>query len=579
MADERDDIRARIDIVDLVGREIQLKKTGRTYKGLCPFHQDRNPSFTVSSETGRYKCWSCGEAGDIFTWEMKRRNVDFVEALQTLAKEAGVTLKTRKDALPPSVRLQQEAAMNEALAFFRDQLSKNSSASEYCDRRGLDASIQAQWEMGYAPEVGGALAVRLKKAGFSLAECKTLFLVDEDAHGGYFDKFRGRLMFPIRDEKGQLVAFGGRVLGDSHPKYINSSDTPLYRKSRVLYGMNRAKDAISKLRQAVLVEGYTDVIACHQGGMNNALASLGTSLAEDHAKLLKRWCDEVVILYDSDDAGRKAAERGIEILKAEGLKVRVALMAQGEDPDTLLKSGGPAVLKEAVDGALSPIDYKLKALAQRHDVRDDDYWTGAIKIIAESESRPEVDRHLNEIAHKYPWERNATKALEHLRRQVNAVRSRLRRGLQQERPTVLPEHHSVKGALSSAEIVMLQACLTDQLREGTWRFACSADLYETPIGERIGEALKIAYPEGAPKGRSSDWLHNIEPEDLRQTLSDLTMDFRSENLTQERLIDALRKLKDAKDQRETEALRRSGASAEDLFQRVLQRKGQKEAAN
>ncbi|MEZ0326234.1 MAG: DNA primase [Fimbriimonas sp.] len=574
MADERDDIRARIDIVDLVGREIQLKKTGRTYKGLCPFHQDRNPSFTVSSETGRYKCWSCGEAGDIFTWEMKRRNVDFIEALQTLAKEAGVALKTRKDALPPSVRLQQEAAMIEALSFFREQLAKNSSASEYCERRGLDQPVVDYWEMGYAPDVGGALAVRLKKQGFSLAECKSLFLVDEDASGGYYDKFRGRLMFPIRDEKGQLVAFGGRVLGDAHPKYINSSDTPLYRKSRVLYGMNKAKDSISKLRQAVLVEGYTDVIACHRGSITNALASLGTALAEDHAKLLKRWCDEVVILYDSDDAGRKAAERGIEILRVEGLKVRVALMAQGEDPDTLLKNGGPAALQEAVDGALSPIDYKLKALAQRHDVRDNDYWIGAIKIIAESESRPEVDRHLNEIAHKYPWERNATKALAQLAREVNAVRSRLRRGLQQERPTILPEHHSVKGALSSAEIVMLQGCLTEDLRDITWRFACTSDLYETTTGERIGEALRNAFPDAPPKGRSSDWLHHLEPEELRQTLSDLTMDFRSENLTQERLIDAIQKLKNARDQRETEALRRSGASAQELFERLRQRKTQ-----
>jgi DNA primase len=572
LADERDEIRARIDIVDLVGREIQLKKTGRTYKGLCPFHQDRNPSFTVSSETGRYKCWSCGEAGDIFTWEMKRRNVDFVEALQTLAKEAGVALKARKDALPPSVRLQQESAMDEALAFFREQLSKNTSAAEYCERRGLDKPTLDYWEIGYAPEVGGALATKLKKQGFTLAECKTLFLVDDDGHGGYYDKFRGRLMFPIRDEKGQLVAFGGRVLGDSHPKYINSSDTPLYRKSRVLYGMNRAKDAISKLRKAVLVEGYLDVIACHRGGVTNALASLGTALSEDHAKLLKRWCDEVAILYDSDDAGRKAAERGIEVLKAEGLKVKVALMPQGEDPDTLLKNGGPAALQEAVEQALAPIDYKLQALDKRLNIKQDEYWNEVVSIIAEADTRVELDRHLAEIAPKYPWERNAVKATERLKQGVNQVRSRLRRGLQQERPTVLPEHHSIRGVLSSAEIVMLRACLGEELREKAWRFALTFDLYETELGTEISKSLYLAFAGAPPPGPSSAWLHLVEPEHLRQVLSDLTMDFRSENLTEERLVDALQRLKDLRDTRTHEAMRRAGASADELFQKLKERK-------
>jgi DNA primase len=572
LADERDDIRARIDIVDLVGREIQLKKTGKTYKGLCPFHQDRNPSFTVSPETGRYKCWSCGEAGDIFTWEMKRRNVDFVEALQTLAKEAGVTLKSRKDAPAPSVRLQQDAAMDEALAYFRAQLVKSASAREYCARRDLGEDLIRDWEIGYAPDVQDALASQLKRKGFVLAECQPLFLVRQDDHGGYRDMFYGRLMFPIRDEKGHLVAFGGRVLGDANPKYINSSDTPIYRKGRVLYGMNRARDTISKKRQAVLVEGYLDVIACHRGGITHALASLGTALSEDHAKLLKRWCDEVVILYDSDQAGRKAAERGIEVLRAEGLKVRVALMPPGEDPDTLLKSGGPAALQEAVDGALSPLDYKLRALGQTFDSKQTDYWSAVPGILAEAESLPELDRHLTEIAPKYPWERNASKATEILRREVRAIRSRLRRGLQQERPTVLPEHHSLLGRLSSAEIVMLRAVLSEELRSVAWRFAATPDLYETALGVEVGDAMSATFPEGPPEGKSSEWLHRIEPESLRQVLSDLTLDFRSENLSQERLVDALGKLRDLRDQRRLDEMRRTGASPAEMFDFIRKKK-------
>ncbi|RYG41951.1 DNA primase, partial [bacterium] len=320
--DPRDEIRRRVDIVDLVGREVPLKKRGKNWLGLCPFHADKNPSFNVSPETGRYKCFACGAGGDVFTWVMERRNVDFPEALQLLAREANVILPERTGPREPKV--DHNSAMETALAYFREQFERSPLAREYVAGRGMDEATIKTWEMGYAPNVGEALAMYLKRAGISLAVAKEAFLVDEDAGGGYFDKFRGRLMFPIRDERGQLVAFGGRLLTTGHPKYINSGDTPIYRKSRVLYGLNRAREPLGKSRRAVLCEGYLDVIACHRAGVETAVASLGTALAEDQAKLLKRWSDEVVILYDSDDAGRKAALRATDVLVAAGLRVRVA---------------------------------------------------------------------------------------------------------------------------------------------------------------------------------------------------------------------------------------------------------------
>lgn len=571
MSDERDEIRSRIDIVDLVGREIQLKKTGKTWKGLCPFHPDKNPSFHVNSETGRYRCWSCGANGDIFNWEMNRRNVDFLEALQTLAKVAGVSL-AKRTGVAPGVRLQQENAMDEALKFFREEFTKNTAAQGYCERRSISKEALDLWEMGYAPNIGEALAVRLKKAGFGLPECKALFLVDQDANGGYFDKFRGRLMFPIRDEKGQLVAFGGRVLGDGVPKYINSSDTPLYRKSRVLYGMNVAKDHISKRRQAVLVEGYLDVIACHLAGARQAVASLGTALSEDHARLLKRWCDEVVILYDSDDAGRKAAERAIDILEAEQLKVRIALMPAGQDPDTLLKTEGPEAVLKAIDGALTPVAYRLGVLERTADVQSVEFWTEAVAIIATAPTAIESGKYLELIAPKYPWERNPAKAAQFLATQVAGQRK------QGSRPTgrtqAAAEYQSLKNRLTSAEIVLLRGIL-DENRKDVWKFACTPDLYASELGRRIGEALKATFGDPHPIGKPSQWLHRLEDEELRQTLADLHDDFRSLNHSDERMIDAITKLQEARDERLLQEKRRAGATSEELWKQIKLRKQEK----
>lgn len=496
MADERDEIRSRIDIVELVGREIHLSQQGKTWKGLCPFHQDKNPSFTVSRQTGRYKCWACGESGDIFTWVMKRQNVDFADAIRTLAKEAGVELSHRGPQTPPSVKMAQEAAMEATLAFFREHLTKSETAREYCERRGLDSETLADWEVGYAPEVAGALAVHLKKRGFSLAESKVLFLVDEDAHGGFFDKFRGRLMFPIRDEKGALVAFGGRLIGDGQPKYINSGDTPLYRKSKVLYGMSRARTHFGKDRRAVLVEGYLDVIACHRAGVTSALASLGTALSEDHARLLKRWVDEVVILYDSDPAGQKAAERAVSILGAEGLRVRVALMPQGEDPDTLLRNAGPAAVRQAVETGLSPLDYKMQVLeSKRGQMAAEEFWSGAVQLLAEAPTEMELHRHLLRLAGQYPGMPDVTRAERALRREVNKFR---RSSQGSGRPVARPMQISQTASqLPSQELVVFRAFLSLEFRTSGWAFARAKGLFADDLGRRISDAIATAFPDAA----------------------------------------------------------------------------------
>jgi len=426
MAGEIDLVRARIDLVDLISQRVLLRRTGKNWKGLCPFHDDRNPSFTVSRETGRYKCWSCGAGGDAFTWVMETQKVDFPEALRILAQQAGVTLSERQ-AGDPGKRTLYEQMMTSAVQFFRNALHRSSDALEYCKSRDLPEAVLDEWEVGYAPDVGEALAIHLQKAGFPLATGKELFLVDQDASGGYFDKFRGRLMFPIRDERGALVALGGRLLGDGVPKYVNSGDTPIFAKRRVLYGMHKAKDAIAKSRRAVLVEGYLDVIACHRAGVHEAVASLGTALGSDHAKLLRRWCEEVVILYDSDPAGQSAAQRAAEVLTDEGLRTRIALIPEGKDPDALLRQGGPAAVQRAASGGVTPLEHRLGQITAAPT--ENDFWKAAIIALGEETNPLERGRQIVLIADRHPTLRDSEEAQRWLRRQVAAHRRSRRQQL------------------------------------------------------------------------------------------------------------------------------------------------------
>jgi len=551
LADDVDEIRAQIDIVTLVGREIPLKQKGKNWTGLCPFHSDKNPSFNVSSEFGRYTCWSCGEKGDIFNWVMKRRNVDFAEALEILAREAGVELH-RRGAMPASTRQTFEGAMDAALAFFREEFAKNTFAQEYCTRRGLDNSVLSNWEIGYAPDVREALPNYIRKRGFSLAEAQSLYLVDGEPDSGYSSRFWGRLMFPIRDEKGALVAFGGRILGDGHPKYINSSDTPLYRKSRVLYGMHRAKEHMSKSRRAVLVEGYLDVIACHHAGVQSAVASLGTSLTDEQARLLKRWCDEVVILYDSDEAGQKAAGRAVDVLKEEGLRVRIALMPDGDDPDTLLKRDGPQAVQRAVEGGLSPSDFRLRSLDRKLSPDDKAYWAEVAQILSEERDNMELVKHVDRLAGMYPGTKDLELAKKALQGDIVRLRATRKKGVDSdERPRVAMDAKPQVKELIAGEVVIFCAFLSDEFRRQGWMLAQASHLFASGLAVRLSKAIKVAYPE-PPVGKPALWLANLKDEDLISILADLAFDPRGARLTEEFLADTLNTLQNllAKRQRQ-----------------------------
>ncbi|MGV3614420.1 MAG: DNA primase [Fimbriimonas sp.] len=579
MADERDEIRSRIDIVDLISRDgVRLKKTGKNHTGLCPFHNEKRPSFTVNSETGTYRCWSCGERGDIFTWVMKRQNVDFVDALRQLAHEAGVTLSHSNE--PRTDRELHQTIMDAALDFFREQLTRSTTAQEYCAGRGLDAATLEAWQIGYAPDVGEALVVHFNKKGISLAEARTLFLVDLNSQERYYDKFRGRLMFPIRDEKGALVAFGGRLLGDGHPKYINSGDTPLYRKSRVLYGMNRARESLQKDRRAVLCEGYLDVIACHRAGVTSALASLGTSMTEDQAKLLKKWCDEVVILYDSDPAGQKAAARAVEVIRPEGMRVRVALMPTGDDPDTLLKREGADAVRRAVEAGLTPVDYRLQTIEREYKPDQEEFWQQAFEALSEATTEPEILRHVDRLKGLYPGTRDPIAAAKAIRAEVNRLgRAKRARAAGPEaefeeapsRPRPGPAI-TLKGTLIGPERMVFRALLSEQYRMSAYFVSRVTDLFQSGIAVEISEAIKASFPTGAPVGPPNAWLGKLNPEPARQWLSDILMHPWDEPLTEEAIAQSIERLKENRERRQRLEMLRNGGDPSEYLQRLRQAK-------
>jgi len=569
LGDEREEIRARINIVDLVSQRVALKKAGKGYTGLCPFHQDRNPSFSVDPTTGRYRCWSCNESGDIFTWVMKTENVDFAQALQDLASRAGVELKSRKGHVPKSVKDEQRAIMHAALSFFRRQLATNPQARNYCDERGLDQTTLDTWEIGYAPDVNGAMSSHLKKEGISLSEARSLFLVDQDPSGGYYDRFRGRLMFPIRDERGDLVAFGGRIIGAGQPKYINSSDTPLFHKSRVLYGLNRARETISAGKPAVIVEGYMDVIACHRSGVTNAVAALGTSFGEDHVKLLKRWAKSITLLFDADAAGQRAALSAIELVDKEGLRVGIALIPHGKDPDTLLKDSGPEAVAAAVEATVAPVEFRLNALLKARSPDQEEFWEAAIQILAQAKQDMEIEVHLLKLAGMYPGLKDIAAAQIRLRRMVDqARRKQAAKRAEPARPVKgQAEFMPLQEPLSSAEIITFAALRHPSFQRFAWMTILQAPyMFQTGAGSELASAVAASFPSAPPEGPVGAWIHRLEPETMRQLLVDLLQDLRASNLKEDEVVDAIKVFRLAAERRELTRLMQNSTTPEDRLE-------------
>ncbi|MCI9257067.1 DNA primase [Acutalibacter sp.] len=360
--------RSRIE--EIAGRYVNLKRRGKNLTGLCPFHSEKTPSFNIYPGNNSYYCFGCGKGGGVINFVMDAERLDFVEAVKWLAQRAGMPLPEQSwDDSLSKLRLRVLEVNREAGRFFYQTLvsPEGRAGLEYFQGRGLDPAAIKKFGLGYAPENGFGLVNHLRTKGYTVEEMTQADVARLSQRGNPYDRYRGRVMFPIFDLRGNVVAFGGRVLTDEKPKYINTSDTPVYHKSSGLFAMNLAKNSDS--RQLILAEGYMDVIALHRAGFSNAIASLGTSLTEEQARIMKRYADEAVICYDSDEAGQKATQRAIPILKNAGLRVRVVTVPGGKDPDEFMRNygkDGPLRFKQLLEGGGTDVEYRLQKLRDQY---------------------------------------------------------------------------------------------------------------------------------------------------------------------------------------------------------------------
>jgi len=366
------DIKTKLPVVDVVGETVQLKRAGTIFKGLCPFHAEKTPSFTVTPERESWHCFGCGEHGDIFTFVMRRDGLDFREALERLAERAGVELSERTAGEDRRKR-RLRAALEAAIAWYREvllQAHQAERARSYLAERGFSEETLEAFSIGYAPNTWDAMTRRLRAKGFSDSELTDAGLVSPSNRGGVYDRFRGRIIIPIRDASGRPIGLGGRILPDAEgPKYLNSPATPLFDKSRTLYGLDRAKGAIRREKLAVIVEGYTDVMAAHQAGFTNVVASLGTALTAGQVELANRYAEAVALAYDVDLAGEAATQRGlVEELQGVVSKVRVIRIPAGKDPDELIRTD-PDGWRTAVASAEELLPYFMTRAAAEVDMR------------------------------------------------------------------------------------------------------------------------------------------------------------------------------------------------------------------
>jgi DNA primase len=363
-----DELVSRSDIVEIINARVPLKKAGREYKACCPFHNEKSPSFSVSADKQFYHCFGCGAHGTVIGFLMQYEKMEFLDAVADLAQRAGLTLPREAQAPKDPGSADLHDLMARAARFFEQNLADNPRAQAYLERRGIDAKTRAAFGLGYAPDAWEAL---LKRFGATEEERRRLFQVglilerSGERSSGFYDRFRDRLMFPIRDSRGRVIGFGGRVIDQGEPKYMNSPETPLFHKGRELYGLYEARQARADFKRLVVVEGYMDVVRLHQAGISYAVATLGTATTQEHLNKIFRLTREVVFCFDGDRAGLKAAWRALENalpLAEDGRELRFMFLPEGHDPDTLVAQEGPGAFENRIQSALPLSEYLVQQL-------------------------------------------------------------------------------------------------------------------------------------------------------------------------------------------------------------------------
>ncbi len=398
-------------IEDLVSSYINLRSRGRTMVGLCPFHGEKTPSFTVYPDNNSFYCYGCGAGGDVITFVKKIERLDYMDAVRFLADRAGMDMP-RNDADDTASKLRRRIleANRDAARFFHSMLytPQGRVALEYYYSRGYSDKTIRRFGLGFAPDSYDSLLKHLRSKGYRDDELLLAWLARRSQKGNLYDSFRNRVMVPIIDVRGNVIAFGGRVLDDSKPKYVNTGDTPVFKKTNNLFALNIAKESG---RQLILCEGYMDVIALHQAGFTNAVAALGTSFTLDHANLVARYADEAILVFDSDEAGQKGASRAMSYLRKNGVHVRVVRIPNGKDPDEFLRNHPPEAFKLLLDRSSNDVEYRLSTLKQGYLLDSSDgkvqYLNEAIKLIATLHNSIERDVYASRLAQELTVSKSA----------------------------------------------------------------------------------------------------------------------------------------------------------------------------
>ncbi len=461
------DVFSRNDIVDYVSQYVRLQKRGRDYMGLCPFHHEKSPSFHVSQEKQLFHCFGCGASGNLVQFVMRTENLDFIEALKTLADRVGVILPEESDVYDKqrSETRQRIYNMNKLAArFYYDRLTKTPdgrAALKYFYDRGITPKTITSYGLGFAPAGNDIMINYMRSQGFDDDQIVEAGLAGRTEQGRIYDRFRDRVMFPIIDLRGNVIGFGGRIMGDKVDKhgnkiakYLNSAQTPVFDKGRNLFSLNLAKN--TKEQKMILCEGYMDVISTYQAGVQNIVATLGTALTENQAKLLMRYCSEIVICYDSDEAGQKAAIRAIDIINAAGGKSRVMKLRGSKDPDEFIKKNGVEAFRMAVDKALPSTEYKLSLVKGRYDTSNTEgkvrFVDDAAQALVGVHDEVEVDAYIKRISDETEISKEAVYST--YRKKV--AQQKL---IDEKRPVrdIIPEHSEAPAEVSVPKSGMVDA--------------------------------------------------------------------------------------------------------------------------
>lgn len=409
--DFKERVKNNTDIVDIISDYVELKKIGKNYKGLCPFHQEKTPSFTVNPANQFYYCFGCGVGGDVFKFLMEIEHITFRESLKLLSKRAGMEMPTQSKQQKRIYKKRDKLfeINNLAARFYNYLLTQNKigeKALNYLKERGFTDRDIDRFNLGYAPDRWRSLLNFFKKKGYNQKQLLTSGLILKNKNDSLYDRFRNRVIFPIFNIRDEVLAFGGRIIEneESVPKYINSPETLIYDKGKNLYGLNWAKNKMRRLDEAIIMEGYTDVLSAHKAGIENAVASLGTALTAEQGKILKRHVSDVYIAYDSDTAGTNATIRGLEILKEAGLKVSVIDLPEGKDPDDFIKEKGMSAFEKLQEEALNLIDFKIDNILQNNDLSQTENRISTsreiIKVLAAIEDLIERDLYIQKVSQR-----------------------------------------------------------------------------------------------------------------------------------------------------------------------------------